>query len=330
MGAKKTDFVIGANAGITYSTDYVPVDDRFDFWSEYICKEIFNVECYRLTNGKSFSGVLRCSRLSDIGFMEIYSDPQIFHRTKATLENIEQDCMIITIPLYNTTYKMINTKRFTTDKGDISIHDGSKVQQLSVHNVIEALALQVPKHLFSRHIKTSENYDGHVVSAQTATGHLTTKYIKTIAGQLGQFPAKTPQKIVDTLVQLLSIAMSDSLACTPNIHCSEDISGALLAEIKHFINANLCNPKLTPEHIAKQHSISVRYLHKLFKQEPYTVSRYITHCRLEKSYEALGNKEMSNMTITNIALALGFSDVSHFSRAFKSKYNVSAKEFRYS
>ena len=205
MGAEKTDFVIGANAGITYSTDDVPVDDRFDFWSEYICKGIFNVECYRLTSGKSFSGVLRCSQLSDIGFMEIYSDPQIFHRTKARLENIEQDCMIITIPLYNTTYKMINTKRFTTDKGDISIHDGSKAQQLSVHNVIEALALQIPKHLFSRHIKTPEDYDGRVISAQTATGYLITNYIKIIAGQLGQFSANTPQKKNQVLAEESSI-----------------------------------------------------------------------------------------------------------------------------
>ncbi len=56
-----------------------------------------------------------------------------------------------------------------------------------------------------------------------------------------------------------------------------------------------------------------------------TCIQFIKNYRLEKSYNLLKNTDLS---VTQIAFDVGFSNVSYFIRSFKEKYKVTPKEFR--
>ncbi|MYT26968.1 helix-turn-helix domain-containing protein, partial [Streptomyces sp. SID7760] len=85
---------------------------------------------------------------------------------------------------------------------------------------------------------------------------------------------------------------------------------------------------LSPERIARQHHISVRYLHRLFESEGTTVGRYIRQRRLEQCGRELARRSRVVPTVSAVAQRWGFVSPAHFSRAFRAAYGVSPREWR--
>ncbi|MGW1161366.1 helix-turn-helix transcriptional regulator [Streptomyces sp. NPDC002513] len=99
----------------------------------------------------------------------------------------------------------------------------------------------------------------------------------------------------------------------------------LLVRIRAHIEANLMDPELSPESIARVHHISVRYLHKLFQVEGTSVSAWIRRHRLDACRRELGRRRR---TVAAVAQSWGFSSASHFSRLFRETYGVSPTEWQ--
>jgi AraC-like DNA-binding protein len=82
--------------------------------------------------------------------------------------------------------------------------------------------------------------------------------------------------------------------------------------------ANLENPEMTIESIAAAQNLAPRTLHRLFSAEATTPIRWLWHQRLSASYNALAEGRIRN--VTDAALSFGFTDLSHFSRAFRKAF----------
>lgn len=92
--------------------------------------------------------------------------------------------------------------------------------------------------------------------------------------------------------------------------------------IAGYIEARLADPDLSPLGIAAAHHISVRRLHKLFEDQPFTVAALIRRRRLERCRAELTG---SGRTVTAVAARWGFSDPAHFSKLFKTTYGYNAR-----
>ena len=83
---------------------------------------------------------------------------------------------------------------------------------------------------------------------------------------------------------------------------------------------------LTLTKIAREINVSSSYLSKLFNEETNcSISNYISKVRIEKATELL---TFSNMSIQNIAVYVGFSDLNYFSRCFKKEKGLTPTEYR--
>lgn len=82
----------------------------------------------------------------------------------------------------------------------------------------------------------------------------------------------------------------------------------------------------TRESLAEVASLSVRQLERLFKRHiGSTINEYYLILRLEIARKFL--KE-TNISVVDVAMACGFASVSHFSRAFKRRYEFSPSKVR--
>jgi AraC-like DNA-binding protein len=72
----------------------------------------------------------------------------------------------------------------------------------------------------------------------------------------------------------------------------------------------------------------VRYLHRVFQDESETVCASLRELRLDAARKALANPANGRIAISEIALRSGFKSAAHFAAAFKSKYGISASEWR--
>ena len=100
----------------------------------------------------------------------------------------------------------------------------------------------------------------------------------------------------------------------------------LLARVDAYVTAHLDDVDLGPQSIASALGISVRSLHLLYSHRGTTVSRRILERRLER---CRGDLVMQpRLSITEVAFRWGFSDMAHFSRAFRRQYNETASAYR--
>jgi transcriptional regulator GlxA family with amidase domain len=103
---------------------------------------------------------------------------------------------------------------------------------------------------------------------------------------------------------------------------------ARLQAIKNDILANLADPDLSVAAVALRHKVTARYIHKLFETEGITFSHYVLGERLTRAHCILTDTRYNAMTISTIAYAAGFGDLSYFNRAFRRRYSAAPTEVR--
>lgn len=102
----------------------------------------------------------------------------------------------------------------------------------------------------------------------------------------------------------------------------------LRQRIKEHITANITDPDLSLEKIAKRMGCSLRYLHRAFEAEGETVRGYLMRKRLETSRDILLDPANRHRTIAELAFKSGFNSSAHFCRAFKQHYQRSPSQMR--
>ncbi|MBR2339638.1 MAG: helix-turn-helix transcriptional regulator [Clostridia bacterium] len=100
---------------------------------------------------------------------------------------------------------------------------------------------------------------------------------------------------------------------------------SIIWKIRSRIEGN-CREQISLSQLAEEYHMSVCYLSHLFKKiTGYSVIQYLNMCRLSLARQLLADTELS---ITEIVYAAGFSDTSNFSRLFKRETGLSPIKYR--
>lgn len=99
----------------------------------------------------------------------------------------------------------------------------------------------------------------------------------------------------------------------------------LAVEIRHFLKLNFNTEPPTIEHAAKHLKMSTYELQKKLKEQGVLFNTLIRATRQELAIKRLSE---SDLNLTEIALSLGYSELSAFSRAFKAWTNMTPYQYR--
>lgn len=112
---------------------------------------------------------------------------------------------------------------------------------------------------------------------------------------------------------------------SPAQHETEKISNTAFFSMLKYINEHLaddCSLQL----LAKEMNMNANYLGQIFKRETgKTYTAYVTDLRIERAKQMLQEDELS---ISDIAVSLGFNDYFYFLKTFKRVAGVTPKHFR--
>lgn len=96
-------------------------------------------------------------------------------------------------------------------------------------------------------------------------------------------------------------------------------------KITAYIDENYMNPELTVSSIAEHFQLNASYLGTIFKNvRDQSLLQYITKARMEAAKKLLATGEY---LVSEVAAAIGYSDVFYFSKCFKKNFGCSPKEF---
>lgn len=103
---------------------------------------------------------------------------------------------------------------------------------------------------------------------------------------------------------------------------------ARLRLIKDDIATLLGQHDLSPGLIAARHGISARYLRMMFAQERTSFRAWVAEQRLLRIHAALCAPQASGMSISDIAGAHGFADLSWFNQSYRRRFGQTPRETR--
>lgn len=121
------------------------------------------------------------------------------------------------------------------------------------------------------------------------------------------------------VLELVSVLAADGRAGLPAAH---------RAAARAFIDDHLSDPLLSAADVAAGAGVSERHLSRLFAETGTSVPQHILARRLDLAHSMLAHTPGPGLRTVDAAARCGFTSMSHFSRAFRRRFGLTAGEVR--
>lgn len=159
---------------------------------------------------------------------------------------------------------------------------------------------------------------------QSRISELMCNTIVSLFEELPQLGPRHSVDLADIALKLFHLAVTERIQQPDGCSAKE----ALRERINHYVESRLRDSSLTLDQIAKDLQCTKRYLHMAFAAEERSLNEYIWDRRLERCRDDLENPMRRARSITETAMSWGFSNLSHFSRAFRDRFGVTPRQMR--
>ncbi len=104
----------------------------------------------------------------------------------------------------------------------------------------------------------------------------------------------------------------------------------LYTDITVWLYLNFSQASLTGQRVAREFRISVRTLHKLFREfnDSASFAMFLNDIRMQNARNMLRASSLVHMTVGDIGWQCGFSDPAHFGKVFKKCHSITPRQMR--
>lgn len=245
-----------------------------------------------------------------------------FARDPGRIARSGLDLIFVQVTLDGCDRRTVAGETVLVEAGDISLFDLSRPMQAETQHC-RNLTLVLPRHLLFAKEAQNDALHGLLLKRSTSTARLVGSHLRALFTDLADItPAEAPA-IVTATANLVTNLVGPQVA--ERSQPSPTVRGAVIMEIRRYIEQNIALPDLGPDHLCKMFGLSRASLYRLF--EPIGgVTDHIRTRRLRAAFDMLANER--KRTVGEIAYACGFSDTSAFSRAFRHQFGMSPSEVR--
>ena len=309
-------------------TESVPAGDRLDFWSESSFDTYLPVHV-RSAARERFGARMWGYELGPLSFFRLSTAPNTMIRTSQAIAACDPLCLHVSLVLRGRINAAQEGRTGVARAGDLISYETSHPVIFRADQPFESLVVRVPWELLGIHAAQISTLTALGISGNEGFPRAAVAFLCALAGALeeGTLNADDEQNTVDTVLDLIR-----GVYTGPVHGVSEPTRlrtrAEILLNVQSFIEANLGDPDLGPEEIARSSFISTRYLHKLFAAEGTSVCQWIRAARLERCRRDLLDPALGHQTILSIATRWGLPGPQHFSRLFRAAYDCSPSELR--
>ena len=302
-----------------WSTDQVRPQDRLAYWVEVVCRTLVPVECVAHHDGPFF-GRIEADTLGPIHVTTVVGTAQIASRRQRDVARDPRDAFALHISGSGVTGSSQLGRETVLRPGDIALHDMNRPFEFNFPTDWAQTVLLFPREALLSRIGNIEPRIGLKLEPTGVAGMLA-PLLSSLPAQLARIPGHVRERVADNLLDLVAsaiVASSDKPL---------ESSGVTLARVKLWIERHL-GEALSADIIATQCRMSSRHLNRLFALENTSLMQFVLERRLARCHRDLTDPAMGGRSITDIALAAGFNDLSHFSRSYRARFGCAPKESR--
>jgi AraC-like DNA-binding protein len=313
---------------MTWSTDDVAPAERFDYWRDSICAAFDPMSPELQRNSRAtFKGQITAWQLGESALMEIKAEHHDTGRSRNDIAHGSRDYVFLYRQQAEAWFDFDYQPGFISGFGSLALGDADRAFTTGPtrSRPFRHYVLKVPRELLRPVLSNADDIATTVVSAPSGIGALLLAYFDAFVTEV---PYLAPEEQTTSLNALASLAAVAHGRLARDYDPRQALQTAQLRLAKEFIARNATNPRLSPMLVAGALGISIRHLHRLFEVTGDTVSRHILRCRLEVARSRLRSPEFSHVTILELALDCGFTNLATFYRAYRIAYGFTPAEYR--
>lgn len=296
---------------------------HFDLWNDPAWQRFGQVRALALGDD-AFTGRLEFGTIGPISLCRVTAAA---HRVEHDAETLGADGggrLKVLIQAHGSSEFRQGGIVVSLDTGDFVIYDPAAAYAVDNPQAVEQVVMSVPSALLSPGRPLPAQMLGKRLTAGSGNARVALALLRTTIAELPHLDEESAGHAINAICRLLMIAVREQVGPAHTV----PLKLVLRTRVRDFIEANLTDPELDVELIAKRLNCSKRYLHEVFDEAGLTIARYIWRRRLECSKDELVNPDRLPRPLGDIALAWGFSGLAHFSRAFKQEFGAAPSAFR--
>lgn len=318
--------------GTVFRTDDVPAGDRFDYWQELVGR----TRCSTLVSDHAadFWAEQRLMELGPVVVSQMSFLPTRYRRTAKLVRQSDPEFYHLTLLIEGGLALDHAGQTSTFTSRDLHLADSSRPYDVRSADdrqggLVTGMAVDFPKALLPLPPHRVRQLLGRRLPGLEGVGALLAEFVVGLDRQAGTLQPSDAPRLGTVVVDLMSAWFAQLLEAEAVL--SPETRGRAMAErVQAFIRQNLHDPELTPPVIAAAHNISLSYLHRIFQEQTHgePVAAWIRRLRMENAHRDLANGALRRTPIHVIAARWGYPRPSDFTRAFRSAYGMSPREYR--
>ena len=218
-----------------------------------------------------------------------------------------------------------NDRTAVLKKGDIAILDSTQEYVADAEQSFDTLWVRVPRHRIEGRLGHYSRLMAERIDGSKGVGRLASVMLRTSFREAPLVVATDANRATNAILDLIGMSLSSRIAKSATTSRS---SQSTLQRIQRYIEDHLDDEDLTLSSVAKLHSVSARYVNRLFMQEGVSAARWIRMRRLERCRADLEDPARRHLSISEIAFDHGFGNISSFNRAFRSRFHTTPTALR--
>lgn len=295
-----------------------------DYWREMVLRLFADVQI-AAPAGPNFHGWMQSSLTDAMRLTRVAASAQSVQRLHRDARDNYEDCYFAVLMLSGTQRMQQDGRQVELQAGDFAIYDGARPHRLDFSQDWSELILSIPRSALNRLVPGMHELTSRRLVPDCASGDVLRSFLQSIATH---FPGLRDDELAALSMHALTMIGSTLTLDRKLDEASAGARDVALLRAKMLIDASLGDPCLDATRIAARMGLSARYLNRLFNAEQTSLMRYVWNLRLDRCRDELMRPGSGAQRVADIAQRWGFSDMSHFSRAFKSRFGISPRDCR--
>ncbi|WP_321893287.1 AraC-like ligand-binding domain-containing protein [Paraburkholderia tropica] len=297
------------------STSTFPASSRLDFWQDLVCRTYAEVDCAPL--GATFDASVGIYDLGTVQLTDVGSSPVDYVRSEESIRRVPSDHFQLCLIQSGRATIAQAGREAKLGPGDLALFDAARPYALRFNDTYRSLHLNLPRRLLSARVSGIDAFTAQCLSGTTRLGAFAGSMLREAAALGSLDDSVLTTRLNSAIVDIIGAAIDGELRAPVG---GDSRHASVAARIRRYMHDNLEDAALDIEAIAMACHVAPRTVHRAFATEGTTAIRWLWQQRLEMSYRLLEERQVSQ--VSEVAIRCGFSDFSHFARAFKRAYGV--------
>jgi len=313
------------STSILASTAGLDQHDKFGYWQDVVCRALVDLEC-RPVSGMAFEASVEGSCLEGLSVARIEASAHRVERQPSAISRASEESLIFNFVLSGVAMAQQDGRSVVLRAGDGAVCDAQRPYSLRFDDAFKILTIKMARSAIAHRAGSIHRITATSFGESSQMCPILFGYLVSFSKQASLLPPAASEKVARNFTELLAAALDEVILASP-LPLSEYRATALM-RVRDFVERHLDVCELDTSMVSTALNLSPRYINKLFEAENTSLTRYIWRRRLERAAADLQDPSRAGLGISAIAMAHGFNDLSHFSRAFRQRFDLSPRAYR--